>query len=250
MQRMGKRLAAADSRRFFDEFEKVRVSRFRATGVIDPAKNTALIPFPGGKVKLLGTKHTWFRKGGGWSYFICPGCGDRAVSLWLINDAPRCSQCCDAMNIKSRVAYGFGREARRRARDKRLDEIIAKLETNEPLRFKPAPEPWRGKAQLVFMSRNLTRIMRRNMVSLRLNQIASQDLSGQGIKAFQPLAASRQLIDVRPIWRASTSERLQQALDDAQVIIIAALNSSDPNIRLAAAKLMMRTKQARDRGLV
>jgi hypothetical protein len=246
---MPKRRADADTRRFFDEFEMVRVSRFRATGVIDPAKSNALIPFPNGKVKLLGVKHTWFAKGGGWSYFICPGCGDRAVNLWLIADAPRCSQCCDAMNIKHRGAYGFGRDTRRRVRDKRLDAIIAKLETKEPLRFKPAPEPWWGRKRLLSNSHDLTRTMRRNMVTLRLGQLASQQSKDCATLGFLPLAASKQLIDLKPIWRANTSERLQQALDKAQTQIIAALKSSDPKTRLNAAKLMLRTKQARERGV-
>jgi hypothetical protein len=35
---MPKCLADADNRRYFDEFESVRVSRLRATGLIDPAK--------------------------------------------------------------------------------------------------------------------------------------------------------------------------------------------------------------------
>ena len=69
---MGKRRADADNRRFFDEFEKVRVSRFRAMGVIDPAKRTALIPFPNGKTKLIGTGHTRLKYGGGYSYLRLP----------------------------------------------------------------------------------------------------------------------------------------------------------------------------------
>jgi hypothetical protein len=246
---MGKRRADADSRRFFDEFEMVRVSRFRATGVVDPSRSEALIKFPSGKIKLLGTAHVAFAKGGGWSYFVCPGCGDRrSPNLWLVGDAPRCTKCCDAMNIKRRTAYGFGRDERRRARDKRLDEIIAKLETTEPLRLKPAPAPWGGRKRVLDSSRGLTNTMRRSMVSLRLNQIAVQCDQG-GLKGYQPLAASRQLVDVSPIWRASTTERLQQALDKAQTAIIKALKSEDPDQRLAAAKLMLRTKQARDRGL-
>jgi hypothetical protein len=247
---MGKRRADADSRRFFDEFEMVRVSRFRATGVVDPSRSEALIKFPNGSIKLLGTAHVAFAKGGGWSYFVCPGCGDRrSPNLWLVGDAPRCTKCCNAMNIKRRTAYGFGREARRRARDKRLDEIIAKLETNEPLRFKPAPQGWWGRKQVLSHSRGLTHTMRRSMVSLRLGQLASQQAKDQDPLGFLPLAASRQIVNLKPIWHASTPERLQQALDTAQTAIIEALKSEDPNIRLAAAKLMLRTKQARDRGL-
>jgi hypothetical protein len=249
---MGKRRADADNRRFFDEFEKVRVSRFRAMGVIDPAKHTALIPFPGGKTKLIYTAHTRFPNGGGFSYFVCPKCGKLAVQLWLIDDAPLCTRCCDAMNIKHASEYGFGREARRKAKDRALDAVIAKLETKEPLLFKPAPSSWRGKAQRVYQSQRLHEIMRRRLVELRLHQLAYQhanDVKGHTIRTHQPCAEAKQLIDLRPIWRANTAETLQQALDKAQVTIIAALDSDDPQQRINAAKLMLRTKQARDRGL-
>ena len=157
---MGKRRSDADSRRFFDEFAKVRVSRFRADGTIDPTKNQAIIPFPNGTNKLIGVKHTWFAKGGGWSYFVCPRCGRRAANLWLVEDAPRCVKCCDAMNIKHASMYGFGREERRRAADKRLDQLIAKLEATEPLRLKPTPKSWGGKAQIVYGGHRLAETMR------------------------------------------------------------------------------------------
>jgi hypothetical protein len=251
---MGKRRADADSRRFFDEFESVRVSRFRATGVIDPAKRTALIPFPNGKTKLIYTAHTRLKYGGGWSYFVCPKCAKRARVLYLIDDAPRCVRCCDAMNIKHAASYGFGRETRRRAQDKRLDQLIAKLETNARLRLKPHPASWRGKAQLVYNSRSLAESMQRNLISLRLNQLADQQASERAsdddvLMTYQPNAATRQLIDLTPIWRANTTETLQQALDNAQNTILNALDSEDPQQRLSAAKLLLRTKQARDRGL-
>ena len=147
---MGKRRADADNRRFFDQFEKVGVSRFRASGVIDPAKRTALIPFPNGKVKLIDTAHTRLKYGGGYSYFVCPKCGKLARVLYLIDDAPRCTRCCDAMNIKHATAYGFGRDARRRAADQHLDQLVAKVETTVPLRLKPTPAHWRGKTKRVY----------------------------------------------------------------------------------------------------
>lgn len=251
---MGKRRADADTRRFFDEFEKVRVSRFRAMGVIDPAKREALIPFPNGKTKLIGVAHTWFAKGGGWSYFICPKCARRAANLYLIDDAPRCTRCCDAMNIKHAAPYGFGREARRKARDRRLDALIAKLETNQSLRLKPAPANWRGNARQVYRSQLLREAMRRRLIELRLEQLAYQqnrDYANEDdtLDTYQPVAAAKQLIDLTPIWRANSAETLQQALDNAQTIILAALDSDDPQQRLNAAKLLLRTKQARDRGL-
>lgn len=250
---MGARRSDADNRRFFDEFERVRVSRFRADGTIDPAKRQALIPFPNGKTKLIGTAHTWFAKGGGWSYFLCPKCGRRAATLYLIDDAPRCPQCCEAMNIKYASQWAFGRDARRRAADKRLDQLIAKLDTAERLRLRPAPSSWRGRAQQVYGSRKLTEQMRRGMITLRLNQLASQQASDSGalklVRPYKPRSEALTAIpELRQVWRANTHERLQQALDKAQIAILKALNSDDPRKRLAAARLMLNTKQGRERG--
>jgi hypothetical protein len=249
---MPKRRADADGRRFFDEFQSVRVSRLRASGVIDPAKRHAVISF-GNKQKLIGTAHVRFPNGGGYSYFCCPGCGRLAGVLYLVNDTPRCARCCAAMGIAYRTRLGFGRRERQRARDQALDRLVEKVETKQRLRFKPAPASWGGKCQLVYGSRNLTNSIRRRQIELRLSEIASQQASslakdGDTLRTYQPSQTARQLIDVRPIWRASSTEQLQQALDKAQTIILAALKSSDPKQRLNAAKLMMRTKQARERG--
>ena len=251
---MGKRRADADTRRFFDEFDKVRVSRFRAMGVIDPAKREALIPFPNGKTKLIGVGHVRFPNGGGWSYFVCPKCAKLAGTLYLIDDAPRCTRCCDAMGVVHRTRMGFGRDERRRAKDRILDQLIAKLETKEPLRLKPTPVEWRGKTQILNRSRSLANTMRRSMIILRLDQLAAQQASECGkdkdtLRTYRPVEPAKQLIDITPIWRANSPETLQQALDNAQIIILSALESDDPQQRLNAAKLMLRTKQARDRGL-
>jgi hypothetical protein len=249
---MGKRRSDADSRRFFDEFERIRVSRFRAQGVIDPAKREALIPM-GGKTRLMGVAHTRFPNGGGFSYFRCPRCARRAATLYLVEDAPLCVKCCGAMNIQLRARYGFGRSERRRAADRRLDEIIAKVETSEPLRLNQTSKTRRGRALILLNSRSLLARMRRSMIVLRLGQLASQQASERAgkrdaIKTYQPSQAARQLVDLKAIWRAPSSEALQNALDKAQRLIIEALNSADPKQRLAAASLMMRTKQARERG--
>jgi len=248
---MGKRRADADSRRFFDEFESVRVSRFRAMGVIDPAKRTALIPFPNGKTKLVDTAHTRLKYGGGWSYFVCPKCAKLARVLYLIDDAPRCARCCEAMNIKRASEYGFGRAARRQAADKHLDELIAKVEAKEPLRLK-TPKSWQGKAQRTYNSRNLAHSMRRSMIVLRLNQLASQQANDGKLaltRAYKPRSDTLAVIpEPRQIWRANSHERLQQALDAAQIAILKALESNKPDLRLAAARLMLRTKQGRERG--
>jgi hypothetical protein len=90
------------------------------------------------------------------------------------------------------------------------------------------------------------------MIVCRLNQLASQQAgeSGQGIaRAFQPLANAIQAIPaIRPVWQARTREHLEQALDNAQTAIFAALGSDDPQQRLAAARIFLRSKEARRRG--
>ena len=53
---------------------------------------------------------------------------------------------------------------------------------------------------------------------------------------------------LKSLWRAGTTEQLQQALDDAQAVILQALQSKDLQTRLNAAKLMLRTRAARERG--
>ena len=252
---MGKRRSDADTRRFFDEFEFVKVSRFRAMGVIDPAKREALIPFPNGKVKLIGTGHVRFPNGGGWSFFVCPKCAKLAGKLYLIDDAPLCIRCCAKLNIKHASQYGFGRDERRRTSDKHLDQLIAKLETKEPLRLKGPFSSWQGKAKLVYNSRKLTERMRRRMITLRLNQLASQHTKDNDVhlkltRAYKPRSDALAAIpELQQVWRARTHETLQQALDKAQVAILKALESEQPHIRLAAARLMLQTKQARERGL-
>jgi len=252
---MGKRRSDADSRRFFDEFEKVRISRFRAMGVVDPAKDHALIPFPNGKIKLIGTQHITIRNGGGWSRFLCPKCGRRALVLYLIEDAPLCVKCCDLLNIKDRAHWGFGREARRQACDRGLSELIARLETKVPLRFNGAPASWYGKAKLVYRSKRMKQRMQRAMVVLRLNQLATQQAKAydKGVlsitRAFTPRKDALSAIpELAQVWRAPTHERLQQALDVAQAAIIKALEDDNPRKRTIAARIMLKTKQGRERG--
>jgi hypothetical protein len=248
---MGKRRADADGRRFLDEFECVKIPRLRATGVVQLDAPHAIVQV-GDRQKLISLAHTKFRHGGSWSYFRCPTCGRRANRLWLIEDRPLCRHCCDGIGMVHRSKWGFGRHERLRARDQKLDELIAKLDATAPLRFNPAPKHWRGRARLVSNSRALTMRMRRAMIVCRVNQLATQQAAKQGddglLRAYQPRAEAARSIDIKPLWRATSAETLQQALDHAQITILAALDSNDPQQRLNAAKLMLRTKQARERG--
>jgi hypothetical protein len=125
---MPNRRADANGRRFFDEFESVRVSRLRATRGVDPSKRQAVFPV-GDKQKLIGTADVRFPNGGGFSYFRCPKCDQLAGVLYLIHDAARCVRCCAAMGIVYRTRMGFGRSERQRARDQALGRLIEKVET-------------------------------------------------------------------------------------------------------------------------
>ena len=139
-----------------------------------------------------------------------------------------------------------------RERDKHLDCMQAQLDTTTPLRFKPAPKNWRGKARLLSNSRALTMRMWRSMIFCRLDMLASRQAAKQGddglLRAYQPRAEAARAIDIKPIWRARTTERLQQALDDAQTAMFQALHGNDPQKKLVVARLFMRTRQARERG--
>ena len=90
------------------------------------------------------------------------------------------------------------------------------------------------------------------MIVCRLAMLASQQAAKQGddglLRAYLPRADAARAVDIKPIWQARTSEQLQRALDAAQSVMFAALDSNDPRQRLAAAKLFLRTKQARERG--
>jgi hypothetical protein len=145
---MPKRRTDADHRRFFDEFECVKIPRLRAMGVVQLDAPHAIIQV-GDRRKLIGLAHVRFRNGGSWSLFRCATCARRANRLWLIEDRPLCRHCCEGLGIVHRSKWGFGRHERLRARDQKLDELIAKLDTAVSLRINPAPKHWRGKAQLV-----------------------------------------------------------------------------------------------------
>ncbi len=110
-----------------------------------------------------------------------------------------------------------------------------------------------GKAQLVYRSRRLTQRMRRRMITLRLSQLASQQAKRWRPQAHRDPSRPRRgrsaaIPELGQVWRARSTERLEQALDNAQSALLKALESNDPRQRLTAARLMLKTKQARERG--
>jgi hypothetical protein len=249
---MPKRGSDADSRIFFDQLVSVGVSRLRATGAIRLEDRQALIPF-GDQNKLIGVAHTIFWNGGSWSYFRCPKCGARSKKLWLVDDAPRCRHCLEKLGVRYRSAYGFGRTERLRERDRRVDRLQAMLEGG-PMRFKPVPPNW-GARRLDGRNR-LTAALQRSRIVTRLAQIAYQAQQSSAphgplplLGAYKPSAAAIEAIpNLKSLWRAKSTEDLEIALDKAQATILQALQSSDFQTRLRAASLMLRSRQARERG--
>jgi hypothetical protein len=249
---MPKRAIDAGNRIFFDELVSVSVSRLRATGVIRLEDRHGIIAF-GEKQKVVGVAHTKFPNGGSWSYFRCPKCGRRAKKLWLIDDAPRCRLCLERLGVRNRAAYGFGRTERLRERDRRVDRLQAMLEGG-PMRYKPVPPNW-GDRRLD--RRNcLTATLQRARITTRLAQIAYQHQKSSEphgpsplLRAYKPLAAALEAIpNLKSLWQAKSTEDIQIALDNAQSALLEALESDDPRMRMIAARLMLKTRQARERG--
>jgi len=250
---MPKRGSDADRRIFFDELVSVGVSRLRATGAIRLDDQHGIIAF-GDKQKLVGLTHTVFKNGGSWSYFLCPKCGGRARKLWLVDDALRCRLCLEKLGVRNRAAYGFGRTERLRERDRRVDRLQAMLEGG-PMRFKPVPPNW-GDRRLDRRN-HLTAALQRARIATRLAQIAYQHQQSSEqhgpslllLRAYKPLACAIEAVpDLKALWRAKSTEDIQIALDNAQSAILGALESDDPRMRMIAARLMLKTRQARERG--
>jgi hypothetical protein len=250
---MPKRGSDADTRVFFDELVGIKASTLKASDVIKLTDQQVIVAFPDGKQKLIAVCHTVFRNRGSWSYFRCPKCGRRAKKLWLADDAPGCRRCLEKLGVRYRSAYAFGQAERLRERDRRVDRLQAMLESG-PLRLKPVPASW-GNRRLDRRIR-LTWALHRARIVTRLAQFAypGQQTSEQDeklplLRAYKPSAAAVTAIpDLKSLWRSSSTEELEQALDNAQTVILEALESEDFRTRLRAAKLMLRTREARQRG--
>jgi hypothetical protein len=238
---MPKRESNAGGRVFFDELLSLAASRLKASGAIRLEDRHGFIAFGDEdhgdeRRKCIGVVHTKFPNGGSWSYFVCPKCGGRKKKLWLVDDAPRCLSCCWSLGVRYRSAYGFGRTERMRERDRYVDRVQDRR--------------LRGR------KRRLTMTMRRSMIVCRLAQLAHQqkvnDRSDEPLpfmRAYHPRKGAIEAIpDLKRLWKAQTTEALEQALDQAQTAILDALQSDDMRVRMIAASLMLKTRAARQLG--
>jgi hypothetical protein len=158
------------------------------------------------------------------------------------------------LGVRYRSAYAFGQTERLRERDRRVDRLQAMLEGG-PLRLKPVPPNW-GNRRLDRLIR-LIWALQRARIFTRLDQLLAYQAQQSGkpdeplpfLHAYKPRAAAIEAIpNLTSLWRATTTEQFQQGLDDAQNAILEALESKDLRTRLRAAKLMLRTREARRRG--
>jgi hypothetical protein len=76
---------------------------------------------------------------------------------------------------------------------------------------------------------------------LRQQRLAIHSLVG-------PAGRTEAIPDLKSLWRSKSLEELEQGLDYAQSVIFQALQSKDFRTRLRAARLMLRTRAARERG--
>jgi hypothetical protein len=98
--------------------------------------------------------------------------------------------------------------------------------------------------------------MRRSMITCRLSQLAHQQKAKHGsdeplpfMRGYQPRKAAIEAIPgLKRLWKAQTTEALEQALDQAQIAILDALSSDDMRVRIIAASLMVKTRAARQLG--
>ena len=80
----------------------------------------------------VGLWHLHFPNGGGWSYFLCPVCGQKAQRLWLLSGAIVCRRCCIRSGVRPR---GDPLSVRQRAA-LQAPKLIARLSSAKSERLK------------------------------------------------------------------------------------------------------------------
>jgi hypothetical protein len=159
-------------------------------------------------------------------------------------------KCCWSLGVRYRSAYAFGRTERLRERDHRVDRLQAMLEGG-PLRLKPVPPNRRlDRRSRLTWSLQLARIATRlPLIAYQQQQNSEPHEPLPLMRACKPRAAAIEVIpDLKSLWRAKSNEDLEIALDNAQSALFQALESNDQRMRMNAARLLLRTRQARQLG--
>jgi hypothetical protein len=117
---------------FQDDLPSISISRFRATGVITPETTQVVVKF-GDVEQTVGVKARKFPNGGGWSSFVCPGCGVQVRVLRLLDGSAICCRCCRRRGVRPRSSP---MSVRQRA-EHRIPKLRAMLVSEQSLRLKP-----------------------------------------------------------------------------------------------------------------
>jgi hypothetical protein len=115
-----------------DDLPVVKISRLRATGVVTEAMTETTV-WLGDVTATVGLWHLHFPNGGGWSYFLCPGCGQKAQRLRVLNGRLFCRRCLLHRGVRSRLEP---LSVRQRA-ELRAPELMARLGSVTSERLKP-----------------------------------------------------------------------------------------------------------------
>jgi hypothetical protein len=119
--------------KYRDDLPSVRASRLRARDIITP-ETTAFLVELGHVDRVVGVSLLTFPKGGTWSLFVCPTCGQRAKTLRLHLDDIVCSGGCKRRGVRPRADT---MSVRQRA-EHRIPKLRAMLESETALRLKPS----------------------------------------------------------------------------------------------------------------
>ena len=139
---MPKRRTDADHRRFFDEFECVKIPRLQqAMGVVQPRRAARDHPsWRQAEADRLGARPVQERRVLVASFQMPDMRTQEPTAFGSSRTGRSGRRCCVRMGIVHRSKWGFRQGMNvSRARDQKLDELIAKLDaTTGPLRFNPA----------------------------------------------------------------------------------------------------------------
>jgi hypothetical protein len=119
-----------------DDLPSLSISRLRAQNVITPATMAFLVRL-GPIEQNVSVYLRRFPNGGSWSFFGCPTCSRWVRTLRLLGDEIVCRSCLERRRIRWRAAASL---SRRQRAEHRIPKLKAMLESEAPLRLKPALE--------------------------------------------------------------------------------------------------------------
>jgi hypothetical protein len=150
-----------------EDLRSVSISRLRAERLIlaDDQRTTIRFLDPDAATEqgaefTIALSLRRFSNGGSWSFFMCPRCGRRARTLWLLDGRPACYWCCEASGVRGRAATLPWRQ-RAAHRQRRLVVLF----DGPPARLHPR------KGRMMDRREQLDRSLRRSQMVERLHRM-------------------------------------------------------------------------------